>query len=51
MLDINTIEKSEEIFAGQLGVLEALQEVLGRSHDDRADVVATLSRRAWRSPR
>jgi hypothetical protein len=33
---------AEETFGGQLGRLEVLQELLGRSHVDRSDVVATL---------
>ncbi len=34
--------KAEEILAGQLGTIEALQDVLGRSHDGRADVAVSL---------
>lgn len=54
MLDINTAarasaravarEKSEEIFAGQLGVVERLQEALGAAHGDSSAVKATIAR-------
>ncbi len=36
------VSKAEEIFAWQLGSLETLQELLGRTHADRSDIVVTL---------
>lgn len=38
----NTVSKAEELFAWQLGSLEALQDLLGRTHTDRSDIVYTI---------
>ena len=45
------VSKAEQLFAWQLGTVDLLQDVLGRSHADRSDISVTLSGLGSCSPR